>query len=43
MQFYFFTLYFFVYGFAGWCTEVGYAAAQHVYPSLKRFLLYNVS
>lgn len=28
MQFYFFALYFFVYGFAGWCTEVGYAAAQ---------------
>ena len=28
MQFYFFALYFFVYGFAGWCTEVGYEAAQ---------------
>lgn len=28
MQFYYFALYFFVYGFAGWCTEVGYAATQ---------------
>ena len=28
MQFYFFALYFFVYGFLGWCTEVGYAATQ---------------
>ena len=28
MQTYFFILYFFTYGFFGWCTEVAYAATQ---------------
>lgn len=28
MYFYYFVLYFFIYGFFGWCTEVAYAAAK---------------
>ena len=28
MQIYYFALYFFVYGFLGWCTEVAYAAVK---------------